>query len=113
MAAATIDSRLSASRIIVGRYTGDGAATQAVTGLGVKPEALQIWADRTTAGALAYQKILLKTRSNTTTFCTDIVGMNEVDDAIVSLDEDGFTVGDEGVAHPNENLQVYKFIAWL
>ena len=113
MAAATIDSRLSASRIIVGRYTGDGNATQTVTGLGAKPEALQIWADRTDAGALAYQKILLKTRSSTTTFCTDIMNGNEVDDAVRSLDDDGFTVGDEAVAHPNENTQVYKFIAWL
>jgi hypothetical protein len=93
-------------RLVVGSYTGNGAATQAVTGLGFQPSYIMIF----TAGA---QIPLWK---------TSLDGVNSGPfnnqygaDMIISFDADGFTVGDNSVGfatNPNVNLQVYRYAAW-
>jgi len=100
----------SLARIATGTYTGNGAATRAVTGLGFQPRVLWIFPQLTDAYAM---------------FKTNQDGVNAVvfglgyihkytSDIIVSLDADGFTVGDGtplAINHANVNARVYSFWA--
>lgn len=107
------------ARIKTGTYTGDGATSQAITGVGFKPKYVRLWERTTTdgsgiwfgetteqiiddnaaGGSISYEA----TWSNAGQFRT-----NE----IISLDTDGFTVDDDGAdAHPNKNSSTYSYIA--
>ena len=88
----------------VGKFTGDGGATQAVTGAGFTPDAaLIIDVDDS-------HKTWIKTNDHSTTYCNNIPDKTYVDDAIVSLDSDGFTVGDsDGM---NTSAKEYIYILW-
>jgi hypothetical protein len=106
-------------RIKTGTYTGDGATSLAITGVGFKPkfvflleratsDATGVWVGFTTDQVMddnnAGGSISLETVwSNAGQFRT-----NEV----ISLDADGFTVDDDGAdAHPNKNSTVYNYMA--
>lgn len=103
------------ARIKTGTYTGDGATSLAITGVGFKPKIVII----SCSGAGADLPVFL---------CTDIMAADEaqsfisagaavasIDKAanmIIALGSDGFTVDDAaGDAHPNKNTQVYDYVA--
>lgn len=94
---------------VVGIYTGNGAATLAVTGIGFAPKLLIIYR-QATGGSQG-----MKTGSDglsTKIWETSGVGYYAVDQ-IISLDSNGFTVGDgTGTAnHFNVSSAVYTYIA--
>lgn len=105
-------------KMATGSYTGNGAVSKAITGLGFLPKYVRIWHRRTAGGGtsavveaadvtnddnVAGGAILQQT-TGTTTFETA---------RIVSLDADGFTVGDAGAdAHPNMSGELYNWVAW-
>ena len=110
-----IDNALaSVCRIATGTYTGDGSTSQGVTGVGFAPKYLKIWklgADG--AGAVIFEK------SDTSGWGTLAVKhanialvISNADNAIISLDADGFTVDDAGSdQNPNANGETYHFLA--
>lgn len=100
--------------IASGTYTGDGAATQAVAGVGFQPTAV-----------LIYPQVDVVNGSES--FKGSVDGINAflwiagifvhmyTNDQIISLDVDGFTVGD-GAAWPwnvfNTLGQVYTYVCF-
>lgn len=100
--------------VITGTYTGNGAATQAITGLGFKPRKAMIYPiDSNTEG------MCIKTDrdAGTLSYLPLVTGgavAGYEDDHLRSLDTDGFTVGDgTGTANTlNVNLRNYAFVAW-
>lgn len=94
------------TRMVTGTYTGDGAATKAISGLGFQPEAVLIFPQIVSAGQTG-----IKTDQDTT--YTYAPAGYQVDH-IVSLDSDGFTVGDgSGSSNVfNVGARVYTYIAW-
>jgi len=96
-----------------GTYTGDGNATQGITGVGFQPRVVQIYPQ--TFGAMTGPCSKTDQDGLRTKF-HDIPGAqwHWVLDFIISLDADGFTVGD-GTGYGNVlNLApiVYTYIAW-
>jgi len=100
------------AQIDVGTYTGDGATSQAITGVGFTPKYVRIWERETSGAVVVYE--------TTTTIIDDdaqgaavlISTLNVNSSAIIALGSDGFTVDDNGSdAHPNKNSQVYNYLA--
>ena len=94
-----------------GEYTGDGNATQAITGVGFQPKYLMIYCQVSTKPSP-----FLKTDQDST-YCFYDQGSDmyyEVD-YIISLDADGFTVGDgtggSTAEDTNVTSRVYTYIA--
>jgi len=104
--------------VAFGTYTGDGNATKAITGLGFQPKLVILWAKVQTIGATC---IFFKTNQdglNALTLVTvsgDFTAYFEYYlDAVISLDSDGFTVGDctgHGANYTNYNGRSYTYIA--
>lgn len=96
----------------VGSYTGDGAATKAVTGIGFQPRFVIVFANADPHGA--FELSAIKSSSNGTRSWVN--GNQYEDDHIISLDSNGFTVGDgTGGTNGNTcniNLSGYTYIAW-
>jgi len=93
-----------------GEYTGDGNATQAITGVGFQPKFLRAY--RQVTGNTTAMKTdqdgtyALKDRSGGT-------GAEYIEDYIISLDADGFTVGDTGGGEEmNASAVVYTYVAF-
>jgi len=93
------------AKMKIGTYTGDGAATQAVTGVGFQPELMILW----TQGTVIY--VRFKTSADGTYTKNSNGGYFE--DEIISLDADGFTVGDGtgGGEDMNGDTVVHTYIA--
>lgn len=110
------------ARVVAGSYTGDGSTSQAITGVGFTVKHIMIfqmsdvddglsgdravsWTNTTQiAGNAAGQAVTLDNGSGR--------GLN-IQDAIIALGSDGFTVDDQGAdSHPNKNGQVYTFTCW-
>ena len=96
-----------------GTYTGDGAVSQSITGLGFMPRLLIVTAHLAvqTVGENHLCCIVYENMAS------DIVITNRLQDAydncIPSLDSDGFTVDDDGGdLHPNKNGQQYDYVAF-
>jgi len=94
-------------------YTGDGAASQAITGAGFPPRALEIYAK----GNQTYNMGLKTDQDgvNALYFAGGLPAFfNYAADVIISLDPDGFTVGDgTGAANVcNAVGVVYTAILW-
>ena len=103
-------------RLATGTYTGDGAATQAILGVGFQPQAVYIYpqVDVTVgpafktdqnAGGLAY---LMDSPTGPDQWRWQT-------DEIISLDADGFTVGDgTPLARNDFNVlgRIYTYIAF-
>lgn len=103
-------------RVRTGTYTGDGVATQAIVGVGFQPTTVYIYpqvnlavglAHKTdqNAGGIAY---LLDAPTGGAQWCYQT-------DEIVSLDADGFTVGDgTPLARNDLNIlgRIYTYIAF-
>lgn len=104
-------------RLATGAYTGNNAATQAIAGVGFRPRAVFVFR-RTVAGGASGFWPTLKTDTMTDAFAVRVPtgSQGTVPDVIVSLDADGFTVGD-GTGAPgnllNENgVKVYTYVCW-
>lgn len=96
-------------RMKIGTYTGDAAATKAITGVGFQPTFLLIWETVTN------KNFGFKSSSDgTKSFVQPNGGANlYVDDQIISLDAGGFTVGDgTGSANHLNEAQIYVYIAF-
>lgn len=99
----------SLPRLKIGTYTGDGAATKAITGVGFKPTLLIVYAQ------VAAKAVGIKTSQDTTSAFILVSNAASLynDDLIISLDTDGFTVGDgTGTANHMNLAQAYAYIAF-
>jgi hypothetical protein len=97
-------------RMKTGKYTGDAAATKAVTGVGFTPKFLMIYQQ------VDSKNFTFKTDQDTTKAVVDqgnSSSLRYVADQIISFDTDGFTVGDgTGSAnYCNLNAVSYGYIA--
>ena len=95
-------------RMKVGTYTGDAAATKAITGVGFKPTFLLIYEQ------VDAKNVAVKTSKDSTgAFVVIEAHTKYKDDQIISLDTDGFTVGDgSGSANCMNKAQAYVYVAF-
>jgi hypothetical protein len=96
-------------RIKTGTYTGDAAATKVITGVGFKPKALIIYSQ------VAARHVGIKTDIDTTGAFVLVSNAASLynDDHIISLNTDGFTVGDgTGTANRMNIAEAYVYIAF-
>lgn len=101
-------------RITTGTYAGDGAATQQITGIGFRPKFVMIYVHAITTLQCGWKS----DQDGLNSMYENFVGMAKMwmPDHIISLDADGFTVGD-GTGDVNGNLFnlapiPYTYIAW-
>ena len=107
------------TRIKTGTYTGDGATSLAITGVGFQPLLLIITARQTSNADGAWvgfttDQIMDDNAAGGSISLESVwAGAGQFrTNEIISLDTDGFTVDDDGAdAHPNKNSQVYNYIA--
>lgn len=110
---------LGTTTLVTGTYTGDGATSQAITGLGVAPVYVRIWQRATATGSAnacheTTDTIIDDNASGMSLAAQTVAGWTAalVTDAIIALGSDGFTVDDAGTdSDPNTNTRVYNFIA--
>jgi len=104
------------SHIKTGSYTGDGATSQAITGVGFAPKFLFISLRLTSESSQAAQAVLF----TGTTIVDDSANGGAIglpvptflENAVLSLDADGFTVDDNGTdRNPNTSTIVYNYVA--
>jgi len=101
-------------RIATGQYTGDGAISLGIVGIGFRPRMVIIWP----YGVAAIWNTTWQLKSDTmaAALCFEQgAGANTaaLNNRIISLDADGFTVDDAAVdAHPNTLNQVYDYVVW-
>ena len=90
-------------RIKVVTYQGDGSTSLAITGVGFHPLYVRIWNDVNATVSMPVNERVAE--MNTTMSWLTLDGDTDiVDNAIISLDADGFTVDDAGGdAHPNKS----------
>lgn len=97
-------------RIATGTYTGDGAASQAITGLGFTPKHVHIIL---ALDEYAYHYWKIDTMGIFASMLAFAGALVYRADIIISLDADGFTVGDTPAGDsPNENDNDYHYVAW-
>ena len=107
------------ARIKTGTYTGDGATSLAITGVGFQPVFLAIASRATSDGSAAWVGFttdqIMDDNNSGGSISLEAVWNNAGQfrtNEIISLDTDGFTVDDDGAdAHPNKNSQVYNYLA--
>ena len=96
-----------------GNYTGNGAATQAIAGAGFQPEFVIVYK---TSTAQHDHDWALKSNLDGLNASVWYAGDNTryEADQVISLDVDGFTVGDGTISTNicNVNLMTYTFIAF-
>lgn len=103
-------------KIASGTYTGDGALSQAITGIGFTVLVVWIMISTGVLGAKTVGEFLMSTN---TLVDNDAAGIafspknnDLIKDKIIALGTDGFTVDDDGSdSGPNQNSQVYDFYA--
>ena len=100
-------------KIATGSYTGDGAVSQGITGLGFRPKFIKI---------IIYNEV--GDNSIRQWYCSDTYTSNFADehingvdamlpDRVISLDADGFSVDDQGAdGHPNKATFTYRYVAF-
>ena len=99
------------NEFVTGTYTGDAAATNAITGVGFQPTAVMVWRqDAAAASDIDYTVIktdqdgLYAKRTSDDRYDLDL---------IISLDADGFTVGDgTGTDNIVNEVGDYTYMAW-
>ena len=108
---------LTSSFMATGTYQGTGEATLSVTNLGFQPKYLMVWRDVVgqNAGNGPFTKITqdgVNSMHNT----DDGIGPYYGADILISLDADGFTVGD-GTGTPrggaNNSGNTYTWLSWV
>ena len=97
------------AKMATGTYTGDAAATKAITGVGFQPKAILV--HRKNSG---YHLVYKNDQDALLAWCSN--GAVYLNDQIISFDADGFTVGDGTGAGGRENLNtnaaVFGYTAW-
>jgi len=112
--AAAAVATLGAVRLNTGQYTGDGTASRAITGVGFRPRYVKITQRRVTNSII---EIYEKTDQDYETMCAGYTsvadhGCYAFVDRLISLDADGFTIGDAGEnKHPNGDGNTYRWMA--
>lgn len=101
-----------AAKIKTGNYTGDGNTTKGITGVGFQPKFLIIYPQVTQVN----MPFMKSSQDGTKTSYNTGSNTFYEDDYIISLDADGFTVGDgtggSSANHCNINGRVYTYIAF-
>lgn len=107
-------NNLYGCRITTGQYTGDGTLAQAITGVGFAPKAIMVWAHLTVENINVAKGGCVKIDQMANNICASYYwGRSFYDNAVVTLDADGFTVDDDNADdHPNKLAQLYDFVAW-
>ena len=98
-----------------GEYTGDGATSQAITGLGFAPKFVHTHAKDETFNSTNVHYTWDDLVNDSASGVDILIGTSAQTyiDGIISLDSDGFTVDDRAADQdPNKNTIVYKFYAW-
>lgn len=106
-------------KMVSGTYTGDGATSKAITGLGFAPRYVKIVERKTTATAVSewetWTEVIDDHANGMSIKHIGTTGTDyhaTVTDAIIALGADGFTVDDAGTdSGPNANGIVYNYIA--
>lgn len=100
---------ISDSKIKVGTYSGDNAVTQAITGVGFQPDALMVLPH----SGNNYMDVYVKTSAMGIYAKWMPSNTGWLADQIISLDADGFTVGDGSTYQNALNLSgiTYSYIA--
>jgi len=95
-----------------GTYTGDGAATLAITGIGFQPKFVIVYPQ--IEGTGGYYVAFKCEDDGTWTFISKTDPRAYQEDHIISLDSDGFTVGDGtgSVNYMNVGARVYAYQAF-
>lgn len=100
------------SLIATGQYTGDGAATQAIVGVGFLPRVVYLYAaaDQTYSEAIKITEDGIMSSVFLPAWCQ----YQYWADMIISLDPDGFTIGDGTGFGPAVNFldRVYYYVCW-
>ena len=109
-------------RIATIRYTGDGALTQAIIGVGFRPKVVTIilWRDNTLGTYVTTLESQKWDTMDTDIFyyhADNLIRLADIDanhaGEIISLDADGFTVGDNDTdAFPNTLNETYQAVCW-
>ena len=107
------------SAIAAGTYTGDGATTKNITGLGFTPKWVKVWHIDASATHKVYAveatASIMATTSDKRSILTYSGNSEEtsiVDNAIIAFASDQFTVDDAGTdSHPNKNGETYHYLA--
>ncbi|MFM7023355.1 MAG: gliding motility-associated C-terminal domain-containing protein [Flavobacteriales bacterium] len=103
---------LSAHAIYLsGKYTGNGAATQAIAGLGFKPEVVLVRPGSTAGGAGSWVATSSMTAGTAKGLYTPYDFAAPATGFISSIDADGFTVS-KTKGWSNENGVTYYYVAW-
>lgn len=101
----------SAPKLKISTYTGDGNATQGITGVGFQPDAVMVIPDEN-GGNFCH----IKTSGMGGTDSKSLASAALNTDAITALDADGFTVGDGSGGGSNDNMNDsgvnYAYMAW-
>ncbi len=103
--------------LATGTYTGDGAATQAIVGVGFQPKFLIIY---TQTSPFCLKALKSNQDGANTEMIEPVLGVPRhayETDQIISLNVDGFTVGDgtgdiAAANLLNVNLQIYSYVAF-
>lgn len=101
------------ARIATGTYTGDGSTSQPITGIGFAPKYVKIYLPNTPAAASEIYEKIDEHAGDWCHYHLHTAGNEHfhLQNRIISLDADGFTVDDSGADdHPNKNLQGYIYV---
>ena len=107
------------SAIATGTYTGDGATTKNITGLGFTPKWVKVWHIDASATHRIYEvettaSIMATTSDKRTVYySSSVVGNPNIrDNGIIAFGSGSFTVDDAGTdSHPNANGETYHYLA--
>jgi len=100
------------SKFATGKYVGNGAATQAIVGVGFQPKYVVIYNQVDASHTPAFENT--SDAGTAKTWSSISLTFNYQTDMIISLDADGFTVGDGSTYTNLMNLNgvTYTFTAW-
>lgn len=107
------EERTQVAFIHTGTYQGDGGVTLAITGVGFQPKYVIIWTQAIVQIGIAWKSDQDGINASVLDLAAGL--LRYITDMIISLDADGFTVGDgTGVANAfNINLQDYTYVAYM
>ena len=106
--------RVPGAKIATGQYTGDGTVDQYITGIGFQPQFVQIWGHEEVEDTQLYKFTKTSTIMGGDRCVYEYANYQRVrDNRIISLDADGFSVGDMGTDFdPNTLGSTYDWIAF-
>ena len=110
----TISLATGIAKIKTGTYTGNGSTSQAITGIGFTVKYVKIWQHLTSAEALVIYEKVDQSWGTWAQVHSHTAGSEHlsVDDRIIALGADGFTVDDAGIdTQPNKDGEVYDYLA--